>query len=70
MFMKKKSKPQKVHLETFELADGDVEDMLNDAEGIMRDTKEILDFLPSDNEGAYSWRMLAGTTPTHMGSLI
>jgi len=52
--MKKKSKPQKVHLETFELADGDVEDMLNDAEGIMRDTKEILDFLPSDNEGAYS----------------
>ena len=53
MFTQKKSKPQKVDLETFELADGDVEDMLNDAEGIMRDTEEILDFIPSDNEGAY-----------------
>lgn len=50
MFKQKKSKPQK---ETFELADDDVEDMLNEAEGIMRYTEEVFEFLPSDNEGAY-----------------
>lgn len=44
----------KAELEAFELGDNDMEEMLNDAEGIMKDAEEILEvFFPSENEGDY-----------------